>query len=258
MKDTLVLVDVTEANLESMPCCGVKNAAHVGRIQKNCWMRKYLKKGLRARVLVTPDGRQCGYIEYLPGEYAWRGVVAAGYLFIHCIWTFYKKYQHKGFASRMVEECVEEARKSKLNGVAVVARDGPWLASAALFLENGFEVVDTAAPDYELLVRKLKLDAPNPRFQGSWESKAKRYGRGLTIITANQCPHAVKFAREIREAAESEFGLKPRMVEIRNHKQAQNGPTPYGVFAIIHDGRVLADHQVSRTRFRNIMKKLPA
>ena len=30
-------------------------------------------------------------------------------------------------------------------------------------------------------------------------------------------------------------------------------PTPYAVFSVIHNGRILADHQISRTRFRNIM-----
>ena len=28
------------------------------------------------------------------------------------------------------------------------------------------------------------------------------------------------------------------------------------VFAVIYDGQLLADHQISRTRFRNIMNKL--
>ena len=257
MKAAPALVDVTEENFESLPCCGVKNAAHVGRIRKNCWVESQLKRGLRAKVLLTPDKRQCGYIEYLPGEYAWRGVDATGYLFIHCVWTFYRRYQHKGLARRMVEGCVEDARKAGMNGVAVVARERPWLAGAALFLANGFEVVDTAPPDYQLLVRKLKPEAANPSFAGGLERKLKKYDEGLTIISASQCPHAVKFAGEIAEAAEAEFGLKPRMVQIRTHRQAQNAPTPYAVFAIIHDGRVVADHPVSRTRFRNIMKKLP-
>jgi hypothetical protein len=46
-------------------------------------------------------------------------------------------------------------------------------------------------------------------------------------------------------------------VELRSHVDPQNAATPYAVFAVIHNGRLLADHQVSRTRFRNIMKKLP-
>ena len=51
--------------------------------------------------------------------------------------------------------------------------------------------------------------------------------------------------------------MKPRIVEIKSCRQAQNAPTPYAVFAVLHDGRILADHQISLTRFRNIVKKLP-
>jgi len=77
-----VLVDLNSTNFETLPCCGVRNPKHRGRALKNCWMKQYFGQGLRAKVLVTPDNRPCGYIEYLPGEYAWRGVDAAGYMFI--------------------------------------------------------------------------------------------------------------------------------------------------------------------------------
>jgi len=253
-----VLIELDAANCEVLPCCGVKNPLHEGRRRKNCWLQTYFKQGLRAKVLVTPDNRECGYIEYLPGEYAWRGVDARGFMFIHCIWTFWKAHQGKGFASLMLEACLEDARRAGMSGVAVIARGGPWLAGPALFLAHGFTVVDQASPDYQLLVRKLVPSAANPVFKGDWEKKLKRYGRGLTIIRSNQCPHIAKFASEIAQTAEKEYGLKPRIVELKSARQAQNAPTPYAVFAVIHNGRLLADHQISRSRFRNIMRKLPA
>jgi ribosomal protein S18 acetylase RimI-like enzyme len=252
-----LLMDITAENFDTLPCCGVKNLDHEGRRSKNRWLKANFKKGLRAKVLVTPDNRQCGYIEYLPGEYAWRGVDAAGYMFIHCVWTFFKQYQHRGWASRMVQACLEDSKKAGMNGAVVVARQGPWLANSALFLKNGFEVVDTAPPDYQLLVRKLNPSAASPAFKGEWEKKLSRYRRGLTIIRSNQCPHIAKFAGEIIQAAKEDYGLKPRIVELKSHRDAQNAPTPYAVFAIIYNGCLLADHQISRTRFHNIMKKLP-
>jgi hypothetical protein len=66
------LVDLDPASIETLPCCGVKNAAHEGRCNKIRWLKAQFKKGLRAKVLLTPDRRQCGYIEHLPGEHAWR------------------------------------------------------------------------------------------------------------------------------------------------------------------------------------------
>jgi GNAT superfamily N-acetyltransferase len=224
-------------------------------VAKNCWLRNHFGKGVRAKVSLTPDGRQCGYIEYIPGEHAWRAVQAEGYLFIHCVWTFFKQYQGMGAARRLVEGCVEEARREDRRGVAVLARSGPWLAKPDLFLKCGFQPVAAAPPDYQLLALKFEASAPDPSFPADWDKRLKRYVRGFTIIRSAQCPHIAKFADEIAASAEEEFGLKPRVVELKTARDAQRAPTPYAVFALIKDGRLLADHQISRTRFRNIMRK---
>jgi hypothetical protein len=252
------LVDLDPSRVETYACCGVTNPAHEGRGRKICWLKNHFAKGLRAKVLLTPENRQCGYVEYLPAEHAWRGVEAPGYLFIHCIWTFYKQYQHRGLGGEMLKGCVEEAKAAGKHGVAVLAREQPWAAGAALYRANGFTLVDTAPPDYSLLVYKFDPAAPDPKFKGEWERKLKRYSRGLTILRSSQCPHIAKFANEIARAAEEEYGLKPRIVELRSAREAQNAPTPYAVFAIVYNGRLLTDHQISLTRFRNIMRKVRA
>jgi hypothetical protein len=250
------LVDLTAENVDTVPCCGVKNSAHEGRRLKNCWLKRNLRHGLRAKVLLEPDGRTSGYIEYVPGEYAWRAVDARGYMVIHCVWIFAKGRQRSGLGSLMVQACLEDARKAGMHGVAALAREGPWLADARLFSGNGFETVDTAPPDYSLLAVRWNAAAALPAFRGDREQKLARYGRGLTVIRSDQCPHIAKFAGDIERAAREEFGLKPRIVTLTSHRQAQDAPTPYAVFAVIHNGRVLADHQISATRFRNIMRKL--
>jgi hypothetical protein len=253
--DTLRMVELTPDRLGRLPCCGIMNTRHEGHIRKTAWLKEQLRLGLRARLLLTEDGHQVGYIEYLPGELAWRGVDAAGYLFVHCIWTFYKKYQRQGNAVRLVRACVKDARAAGTRGVAVVARTKPWLASSDLFLKCGFEVVATAPPDYALLAKKFRKRDPDPSFLPVSEARIKRYSRGLTIVHAAQCPHGVKFAREIGAMAEREFGLEPRHVVLRSCRDAQKAPTPYAVFSVILDGTVVADHQISKTRFANIMRQ---
>ena len=143
-----------------------------------------------------------------------------------------------------------------MSGVAAMVRDGPWLADRRLFLANGFEPVDTAPPDYQLLVRKFSSRAVNPAFKKDWEQKLAKY-QGLTIIRSSQCPHIAKFAADIVETAEKEYHLHPTVVDLQSWSDAQNAPTPYAVFALIYNGRLLADHQISRTRFRNIMNTRP-
>jgi hypothetical protein len=249
------LVDVDAASFDSLPCCGIKSAAHAGRREKFCWLQANFKFGLRAKTLLSPEGEPCGYIEYLPGEFAWRGVDAGGYMFIHCLWNHSKRHQHQGWGSLMVEACLNDAKEAGMNGVAAVIREGPWLLDRRLFLANWFELVDTAPPDYELLIRRLKAGGADPAFKGGWDQKVARYSRGLTIIRSSQCPYIAKFAAEIAETAAQEYGIQARIVNIETCHDAQNAPTPYAVFALIYKGRLLADHQISRTRFRNIMNK---
>ena len=258
MAKALPTLDITPATMCQAPLCGIKDPAHEGRLAKERWLRTALGKGLRARTLFAPNGVQFGYAEWLPGEHAWRGVDAAGYMFLHCIWTYQRAYQHQGHGKRLLQACLRDARKAGMAGVATVARERPWLAGSAIFLKNGFSVVDTAPPDYELLVKKLDPDAPNPRFKGDWPRRLKKYGNGLTIIRAEQCPHSIRFAEKIVAEAKASYGLNPRMVTLTTWRQAQAAPTPFAVFAVIYDGEVVADHHVSVRRFRTLMDQVLA
>jgi len=251
------LIAVDPANCAGMPCCGIKCATNPGRQQKLCWMQANARFGLQAKILVAADGQPTGYVEYVPGEYAWRAVDAAGYMFIHCIWNHSRQYQRKGWGGMMIDACIADARRAGMRGVAVMVREGPWMAARGLFIANGFEAVDTAPPDYELLVRKFKKNAASPRFPRDWDRRVARYGEGLAIVRTGQCPYVVKFAAEIAETAAGEYGIQPKVVNLESPQEAQDAPTPYATFSLIYNGRLLADHQISRTRFRNIMNRLP-
>jgi len=76
------------------------------------------------------------------------------------------------------------------------------------------------------------------------------------LIRSSQCPYIPKFTAEIIETAKKEYDVELNEVDLRSPDDAQNAPTPYAVFSLIYEGRLLADHQISRTRFRNIMNKL--
>jgi GNAT superfamily N-acetyltransferase len=258
MAGSVQTLEITSANMHEAPLCGIKDPEHEGRRAKQRWLKTALKNGLKARVLLTEKGIQFGYVEWLPGEHAWRGVEADGYIFLHCVWTYFKQYQNKGQGKLLLQACVDDARKAKMKGVATVARDRPWLAGSALFLKHGFEVVDTAPPDYELLVKKLDRSAPNPRFRGDWRRRLKKYGSGLTIIRAEQCPHSIRFADKIAAAARARYGLKPRMVTLKTWREAQAAPTPFAVFAVIYDGEIVADHHISARRFQTLMDRVLA
>jgi L-amino acid N-acyltransferase YncA len=249
------IIDTNADNICDYSLCGYKNIKQEGYKRKTDWLKRRFKEGMKVKILHSPQDGSVGMIEYVPGGYAWRAVEAEGYMVIHCIFIMPRKLKGKGYGSLLVDECLKDGRNQKLHGVAVVTRKGTWMASRELFLKSGFEVVDTAPPDFELLVKKFKKSAPSPRFESDWDRKLSKYGKGLTIIRSDQCPYVAKALREICETAQKSYGMKPRVIELRSSKEAQRAPSPFGVFSIILDGKLVADHPISNTRFVNIMKK---
>jgi N-acetylglutamate synthase-like GNAT family acetyltransferase len=255
MARKIEIIDTDVDNICDYPLCGYKNIKQVGYKRKINWLKKRFKEGMKVKILHSAKDGVVGMIEYVPGEYAWRPVEAERYIFIHCLFIIPKKYKGKGYGSLMVEECLKDARKQRMHGVAVVTRKGTWMAGKELFFKNGFEVADTAPPDFELLVKKFKKSAPSPRFKGDWGKRLDKYGKDLNIIRSDQCPYVAKSVREILETAEKTYGIRPRVIELKNSKQAQNAPSPFGIFNIVLNGKLVADHPISNTRFVNIMQK---
>ena len=250
------IIDTNAGNILDYGICGYKNIKREGYPEKIEWLKEHFQEGLKIKTLYSDkDGTQ-GMIEYIPGEYCWRPVEASGYMFIHCIFTGLKRaYKGKGYGKLLVEECIKDAKKAKMNGVAVVTRKGSFMVGKELFVKNSFEIVDTAPPDFELLVKKFKKDASVPKFKGDWGKRIGKYSNGLTIIRADQCPYSVKNVKEISKTAEKIYGIKPDIINLKNCEEAQNSPCPFGTFCIVYNGKVIAHHPISNKRFTNIMNK---
>ena len=250
------IVEMDAENIFDYGFCGTKNPQHVGCRRKAEWFKKRQKEGMKYRVLYSEKEGTVGMIEYIPGEYAWRGIEAEGYMVIHCLCIFHKSYRERGTASRMIDECMKDAQEEKKLGVAVVTRKGAWMVGKELFVKNGFEVVDQAEPDFELLVKKFDKDTPSPKFRGNGDIVLAEYNKGLTIFWSDQCPYIAKAIHEIRETIKERYGIKANIIEIENHQQAQHAPSPYAIFSLIYDGELLAFHPISNKRFMNIMDKV--
>jgi N-acetylglutamate synthase-like GNAT family acetyltransferase len=247
--------DMNAQNIFDYGFCGAKSVEHEGCRRKAEWFKKRLSEGMRYKVLASKDKGMIGLIEYIPGKFAWRAVEADGYMVIHCLCIFYQPFRGKGYASGMIDECLKDAQKEKMLGVAVVTRQGAWMAGKEIFLKKGFEVVDKAPPDFELLAKKFQKASPNPKFKEDYEKILKKYGPGLTIIWSDQCPFIAKAIREIRELIDSKYRIEANIIQLKNHRDAQNAPSPYAVFSLIYDGKLLAFHPISSKRFMNIMDK---
>lgn len=250
------IVDTNSSNIGEFAFCGYKNLKQDGYRRKIDWLTRRFADGMIFKVLRSEDDGDIGFIEYIPGEYAWRAVEAAGYLVIHCLAIMFRKHRGKGYGLSLVEECLRDARRQKMRGAAVVVRKGTWMAGKEVFLKKGFEPVDKAAPDFELLVKACAGKRSSPKFPRDWENRVKRSRQGLTIFRSDQCPYIEKSVREITETAESKYNLKPRIIELVDCHQAQQAPSAFAIYGIINNGQVLADLPISNKRFMNIMDKI--
>jgi L-amino acid N-acyltransferase YncA len=252
------LIDINERNVYDFAHCFIQNRKHPGYIAKTGWLKKRLVEGLRYKVLVNDVNKWFGFIEYAPAAKAWRAVNAKDYMVIHCIWTYPKSIRHKGYGKKLLDECLKDTKKNKMHGVAVVTRSSPkgtFIAKKDLFLKAGFRITDTHPPDYELLTERFRMSAPEPKFPLDFEKRLQKYGNGLVILWSDQCPYVGKLLGEILETAKK-GGLKFKAVELKTARDVQSAPTPYAVFSILYNGNIIADHVVSNTRFKNILKKI--
>jgi L-amino acid N-acyltransferase YncA len=252
MMNEYEIVDTNVDNIGGCGLCGYKSGKNEGRLRKLDWLKERYAEGLRYKVLRSRELGDIGMIEYAPGGHAWRPVEAEGYLVIHCLMVF--KHKGRGLGALLLDSCLLDAKKSKCRGVAVVTSSDSLMAGSGLFIKAGFVSVESIPP-YELLVKKFEKAASDPRFIVERERVLKRYKKGLTILAADQCPMVPKCVKDIAEASEA-LGLKPRVVRVRSAKQSRALPTPYGVFSVVYDGKLIAERPVSGARFRNIMSKL--
>ncbi|MBN2281539.1 MAG: YoaP domain-containing protein [Candidatus Marinimicrobia bacterium] len=253
--DNLQIIPTTPESVKLYGLCGYKDVNKPGYSEKLDWYAKNKSKGLVIKVLHSNVAGTQGMIEYIDGEYCWRPVSAPHYLFIHCLFVGFKKeYKQRGFASRMLADCFQDAIARSKAGIAVMVRKGSFMANADIFLKNGFEPVENIAPDFQLLVKKVQIHASNPVYINNDPILNSRYQKGLTILRADQCPYTVKNVQEMVRTAEEEFDTKVRIIHINSHQEAQENPSPFGTFALILNGKILSHHPISKTRLVNILR----
>lgn len=200
MVPDIKIIDLTPDNIADYGVCGYMYVGKHPELRRKIeWFSKYYPKGLRIKALLSASGGYQGMLEYIPGEYAHRPVIANGYMFIHCIFVGFKKeFKGKGYASLLIEACINDAKTADMKGVAVVTRNGSFMAKKDIFLKNGFCQVDRAKPDFELLVLKFDPESEDPRFG---EMSLNDYSEGLTVLRSPQCPYSVKNVDAIIQTA---------------------------------------------------------
>lgn len=245
------IVEISTENAEEHSFFCIKNTREPGFHAKLDWFNRRQKEGLKLKVSYADNGKQIGFIEYVPAEYAWRPVDAPDWLFIHCIMVYPDKYRNTGVAAELINQAVRDAKKKAKNGVCTMTSQGPWIATNKLFSKMGFKKVDNRGR-FELMALHLKDSTPAPKLI-DWEIKLFDY-KGWHLLYADQCPWHEKGVRALIKSA-SETGIDLKVKKVESAIEAKQIPSGFGVFALIHNGKLLEDHYISKRRFETIIEK---
>jgi hypothetical protein len=258
MNNDIEIIDLTPENIADYGVCGYKDVRkHKELRHKIAWFKEYYSKGLKIKVLFSGKGGYQGMLEYLPGKFAHRPVNAVDFMFIHCIFVGFKNdFKGRGYASALIDECINDARAQNMLGVAVVTRKGAFMVSKEIFLKKGFVIADKAKPDFELLAMKFDKESLCPSFKTDILYNLNDYKNGLTIIRSAQCPYTEKNVNAIIESAEKKFKIKTNLIDLKDSESAQKTPCAFGTFCLIYNGDIISYHPISNTRFENIMTKM--
>lgn len=245
------IIEVTADNVEVAGLCCVKNNKSPGYKAKVEWFRQKANEGLKIRIALDNEGKQIGFIEYIPSERAWRPVKADNYLFIQCIAVYVKDWRNTGIGSTLIKECEDEAKALNKNGIFSIASDGTWMADKSLFEKSGFVAIQHK-DRFDLMVKRF-IEAPSPVF-AEWDIELTKY-RGWNLVYADQCPWHQKSVADLYSAAKVS-GIELKLSKLESPEASQNAPSGFGTFSLIYDGKLLADHYISETRFNNIIKQI--
>ncbi len=254
MADGFEIITVDAGNVDRLGFfCYMSKRKEPGYKQKRKWLEARFAEGMKIKILHENGGRDVAFIEYIPGEYAWRVVHAPGYMVIHCLWVV-GKGKGKGYGSRLIKECVDDARAQKMRGVAMLTSDQTWLVSKDIFADNGFTEVDQAPPSFQLMATRFG-SAPEPSLPKNWDERARAFGRGLTVIRTAQCPYIENGTNAMLSHAK-ELGLAAKVIELKSAREVQErSPFAYGVFGMVLDGRLLSYKYLSLDEIDKLLPK---
>jgi GNAT superfamily N-acetyltransferase len=245
MAKDIPIVDVTADNVDQTTFfCLQSKPQNPGYLLKRKWLAERFKEGLRIRMLGERQKKRWvgerGFVETIPGEHAWRAVEASDYLFIHCLWVVGKS-RGQGRGRRLLELCLDDAKKGHFAGIATVAAENGFSAGRAFFERHGFEAAAGCDPRISLMVYRLKKRAKPPTFSSGAIRGPGHYKKGMTIIRTDQCPYVEDSTRIIVEEGEK-LGIAPiKVVPLKTAADVRRrAPSPFGVFATVLDGQLLS------------------
>jgi len=233
-------------------CCGFSDKkCSTGYQKKKEWLTSEFEN---AYVLKKGDVRHKVFIEYGPAEKSWYPVHAPGYIMLGCFWVA-GQFKGKGNGKALLESCIKESENT--NGVVVLSSKikKPFLSDPKFLKRNGFETCDTSPPFFELLVRKNKVDAPNPQFMPHVKDNGLSNKKGLCVFYTSQCVFTDYYVNVEYPKIANEFQLPLEIIQINGRDEIIKVPSAFPIHNIYLDGKFLTHEIQTLSRFKKLMAK---
>lgn len=226
-------INLTSDNIEiEHLCCIIRNRKpHSGIEAKRSWLVERLNEGHVFRKL---NEKEIVFIEYAPVEKAWVPIIGDNFYYIYCLWVL-GNHAGKGYGRKLMEYCIQDAKDNGKSGICMLGskKQKHWLTDQTFAKKFGFEIVDSAANDYELFA--LSFDGMTPKFT----DKAKLGeidNKELTIYYDLQCPYMLQNIETISKYCENK-GILVSMINIDSLDKAKDLPCPFNNFAVFYGGK---------------------
>lgn len=243
-----ITVDQSNIEKEHICCSIVDKKGETCVSSKKTWLINNFDNGL---VFLKLNVRGKVFIEYMPANYAWCPINADRYMHINCFWVA-GQYQGQGYASELLNRCIQDAKDKGMLGLTVVASDKKrgYLSDPKYLQKKGFIAVDTAKPYFVLYYLPFTKDAPVPSFKEN-----AKYGnideKGMVLYYTNQCPFTDKYVPLLCEAVKK-WGITITTHKVESAEDAQNGPTPFPTYSFFKDGEFVTNEILNEKKFEKL------
>ncbi|MEG0913748.1 MAG: GNAT family N-acetyltransferase [Oscillospiraceae bacterium] len=236
-------INLNTENIESEHiCCAIADKKHQAGVSvKKEWLKERISEGHVFRKL---DEKGKVFIEYAPLETAWVPIHGENYMYIYCLWVS-GSFTGKGYAKSLIEYCINDAKEKGKSGVCILTskKKKPFLSDKKFLLKYGFEVVDTAGSEYELLA--LSFDGQQPCFAESVK-KMKISSKELTIYYGLQCPYIPNCIEQVQEYC-SKNNIPLNLIAVDTLEKSKNLPCIFNNWAVFYNGEFETNHLLNET-----------
>ncbi|MDL2211977.1 GNAT family N-acetyltransferase [Erysipelotrichaceae bacterium OttesenSCG-928-M19] len=242
-------IKITNANIDNENFgCALSNQEET--MLKRDWLKDNLDKGY---TFVKLNARGKVFIEYVPAKYAWAPIKADNYLFIDCFWVS-GKYKKQGIGKELLNKCLTQARDEGYDGVVAITsnKKKPFLSDPTFYKKQGFKVVDSLDPYYELVCYMFDESYEKPSFIKNQQDYV--LDEGITIVYSNHCPWTKLYASKLIAIAENNK-IATKLIQLNSYQEAQKMSNPFTSYAFYDDGNFITNEIFSEKKLEKYLNE---